>query len=230
MYFLTQKINSMATHDTIPSKDGEFDTFQGNLVATVTANKVAWAIPDPAIAELGTPQAAWAAQNKKNVTTSQRTAKNEARTAYEKVLRPFIQKWIYINSNMTAADIELCGLKPHDKHHGNIPAPTTVPLIDVTLAKGNVLEIIFRQGLDEEGSSRRGKPKGVSGCRLYFNIGSEPKTPSDCPRMGDSTRSPIKVPMPSGIGGQTVWFYACWVNARGDQGPFTKLDSFVMPY
>jgi hypothetical protein len=81
------------------------------LVTKVTANKLAWGIPDAEITKLTDKQTVWdaawlIAKYKLNSTSAQRKAKDLARGGYEKVLRPFIQKWIYRNELMDDAAVE----------------------------------------------------------------------------------------------------------------------------
>ncbi len=112
----------MATPDILPPSDSDFDTLQAILVAAVILNAAGWNIPATEITKLTDKQAIWAAawliaKDKQNSTSAQKKAKDLARAAYEKVLRPFIQKWIYRNEDMDAADVEACGLKPRDTTH-----------------------------------------------------------------------------------------------------------------
>ncbi len=225
----------MKKEDNLPRPDGAFDTFQEVMVGAVTTNLVAWEIPAPELAKLTEKQTIWAAKwliakDKKNCTSAQRQGKDTARKNYEAVLRPFIQKWIYLNEVMTDEDIEECGLTPHDKIRTKVPVPETIPLVEILNMPGNVAHVIFRQQLNEPGSSKRGKPEGVSKCEFYFIIDTEPKSPKDCTMFMQSGRSPIKIPMDAGAGGKKLWFYARWVNPAGEGGPWTTLDSFTIPY
>ena len=110
------------TTDVIPATDGDFDTLQGILVTAVTNNAVAWKIPPSEILKVTAKQAVWTpawakAKDKLNSTPAEKEAKTLARTEYEKVLRPFIQVWIYRNPDMDAAAVQNCGLKPRDTVH-----------------------------------------------------------------------------------------------------------------
>ena len=225
----------MGTIDLIPRPDNKFDTFQDVLVAAVSANAVAWGIPAGDVTALTTQQTLWAAawniaKDKQNSTTAQRKAKDLARVNYEAVLRPFIQKWIYRNALMDDAAVEQCGLKPRDKTRTPAPVPETIPMVEIMLVPGNMFHIVFRQQLDEPGSTRRGKPAGVAYCEFAFVIGDEPKSPNDCTKTFRASRSPIKMPAQAGAGGQKLWFYARWINTRGKEGPWTTLDSFTIPF
>ena len=105
--------------DILPPSDKKFDLLQEILVAAVIAKATDWNIPAGEIAKVTAKQGPWIstwaiAKNKQNSTTAQKQARDDARKNYEKVLRPFIQKWIYLNEQMDAAAVEKCGLKPRD--------------------------------------------------------------------------------------------------------------------
>jgi len=129
----------MANSDQIPGPDNEFDTLQGIIVTAVTANSATWAIPAPEITKLTDKQNPWAAtwliaKDKQNSTSAQKKAKDLARKNYTKVLRPFIQKWIYRNELVDDAAIEQCGLRPRDA----TATPTTKPDAPVVTIKRGV--------------------------------------------------------------------------------------------
>jgi len=129
----------MPNQDSIPRPDNEFDTLQGIIVAAVVAKRVAWAIPADEIAKITDKQSVWTdawkvAKDKQNSTTAQKKAKDLARVDYTKVLRPFIQKWIYRNEQMDAAAVEQCGLKPRD----TTPTPVNKPETPMATIKRGV--------------------------------------------------------------------------------------------
>lgn len=134
----------MAKRDVLPDGHQEFDTLQEIIVKAVTANAATWQIPVAEIAKLTAKQTIWnsswaIAKDKQNSTTAQKKNRDIARGEYEKVLRPFIQKWIYLNENMDGADVEKCGLKPRDTNRTPVALPDAVT---VKLTHGETREII----------------------------------------------------------------------------------------
>lgn len=126
----------MAKKDLLPGTDPEFDILQAILVAAVVANAAGWNIPLTEVTKLTDAQTPWTntwaiAKDKQNCTTAQRKAKDLARSNYKKVMRAFIQKWIYRNDSMDDTAIEECGLKPRDTSH----TPATKPGQPVAKAK-----------------------------------------------------------------------------------------------
>lgn len=134
----------MSGKDILPGKDAEFDILQQGLLHAITENATTWNIPSTEIMPLTSLQTAWAAawqiaRNKQNCSTAQRERKNEARKAYKKVLRPFIQRWIFRNANMDEAAILKCGLQPRQQRGAGSHKPL-VPL-QIKAERGEVGEI-----------------------------------------------------------------------------------------
>jgi hypothetical protein len=223
----------MNERDVIPRKDTLFDIFQDNLVVKCNANMVNWNIPQPELDKLNSPQVLWnttwnAAKNKNNRTAAQVAAKDLARHNYEEVLRDFIQAQLYRNDSVTANDLVECGLRPRDTVRTPVPVPESVPIINVTLAAGNIMAVRFFRLDDEDGAIRRGKPNGVTRVEFAYNVTVEPASPQACEFHTGATASPIKVNVPPTYRGQKIWFYARWVNTRDQAGPWTNLDFVVL--
>lgn len=226
----------MAHTDVIPATDKGFDDFQSNLITLCTTNQVAWGIVLTLLSALTPFQTAWAAaylacKNKRNATTAQRVAKNTAKKALIAKLRPFIQSQIQYNLTMTDSQKVLCGVTPRNPHHTPSPAPSSVPQIVALPMVGHVLKISFRQQPDAEGTSRRGKPDGVTKCKIVYMVAPDPQTPSpsQCGIVLYCGRSPRKISFDVGIMGQHFYCYACWVNATGEEGDWSELHSAIIP-
>ncbi|MGE0636051.1 MAG: hypothetical protein AB7P01_06405 [Bacteroidia bacterium] len=216
----------------IPKQDAAFDAFQLNLFDKVTLNAPVWNIPATALAVLGlvkTPwDAAWLiAKSKSNRTATQVSTKNVARRNYEQKLRPFIQSWIYRNDMMDDNAIVECGLKPRDKTRTPVAVPTSVPVITMEYASGNVLVVRYLSVDPETAALRKAKPKGVARIQLRYVIGTQPASPDACPNTVEGGRSPARINIDPALRGQRVWYYARWVNTRNQPGPWTDLASFV---
>lgn len=228
----------MNKSDYLPSQDAKFDIFQDDLIGTVSAHVVAWGITPTEIAALTAAQTPWeaawsVAKNKDNRTRAQITAKKLARKNYTGVLRPFIQTRIQRNPLLTADDIVLCGLKPRDTVRTRIPAPTGTPEITVMNGPGNTVTMYFKSPQGTDGSSQRGKPKGVAALLLVFLRSSGPMpmppvNPQQCPERVLVSRSPKRFTFEPEDIGQRVYFFACWVNAKGEQGPWTDVQTFLI--
>lgn len=219
--------------DYIPVKDAEFDAFQENLVNRVTANAPIWNILPTVLALLSPLQLAWSAawliaKIKVNRSPAVTAAKNQARALYEAALRNFIQTNLYRNPDMNDGDLELCGLRPHDKTRTPIPVPVSQPIVNLQRAPGNFFVVRFFRLDDETGAIRRGKPDKVAKIEFAFSLGTQPANPDATQERRIATKGPIRVEVPLMYNGQTVWFYARWKNVYDAPGPWTDLDSFVL--
>jgi len=223
----------MKRKDNIPAKDADFDAFQANFITQVTTNQAIWNIVAVALGLLLPLQALWAAawaiaRVKVNRSPGAVAAKNQARRAYKAALRLFIKSNIFGNPVMTPGDIELCGLKPYDRARTRIPVPLQLPIVTLQHGAGNVFVVRYFRLDDETGAQRRGKPDGVAKIEFAYNINLQPASPEDCAEHRTSSRSPIRVDVLPSMRGQSVWFYARWVNVHDEAGPWTNLAFFVL--
>lgn len=218
--------------DVFPKKDESFDIWQANFMTIIVANVVAWALGS--VTALQAAQTNWAAawavaRIKTTRNTGQVTAKKEAREAYEALLRPFIQQYIMVNPLITNQDRDAMQIKPRETERTPIPAPTTLPEVSTVPLVGNRVNIFFRQQPDAQGVSRRGKPDGVQFCELALSTGMMPQSPDQCSGRALASRTPFTAEFDAMQAGQRAYFYARWVNPKGEGGPWSERMEVVIP-
>lgn len=224
----------MANNDYIPAPDAKFDIFQTDFVSTVTDNATNWGITTDELTSLAGAQDPWnktwdVAKNKDNRTATQIKAKDEARKNYMAFLRPFIQTRIQLNPLLTAADKMLCGIKPRDTVRTRIPAPTATPQLTVVNGPGSGMTLYFNPPKGETGSSTRGKPRGVMGLIVAMQTdGTVPASPEACNVRLVLSRSPKRFSFPPEDVGKKMYYFGCWVNSKGEQGPWTLMQQFIV--
>lgn len=210
-------------HDIIPQGDYPFDNFQSNLIKQVTDNAVAWHIPQEEIDELLPLQQAWkdrwqVANQLKKRTQTDVADKNLARNKFKKALRPFLQARVRHNRYMSETEKSVCGIKPRDIIPTRIKAPEMTVDLQLSINKGRELLASFRLG-DGDGISRYGKPKGVARCEMVYTIGRQPANADDWDFIISASRSPHHFrDLHEKYAGQTIVFYARWVNPRNEPG------------
>ena len=216
----------------IPARYSAFRDWEVNFLSLSNANKVAWVIDNAYLTALNASQLIWAAAwlivSSGNCTSAQRTACRTAKKNYLALLRPFIQSFIMYNTNISDAQITELGLKRRGKG-SPVPAPTTVPIVEVLPVFIHKSKLFFRQQPDAEGVSRRGKPKGVKFIEIAHSINVEPNSPEDCPNKNLVSRSPQVITFHEAQAGQIVYYYARWISSRGEPGEYTNRQQFMIP-
>jgi len=222
--------------DIIKKKDTDFDIQQDSIMKALTTNAVAWGIPNATIALLTASQTTWnaawlAAKDKGMRTPSDVQAKKNARTDYVANLRPALQAYVQKNPLVTNADRVAMGVPPLNKTRKRSAVPTTVPQVDLKIGNGNIIHIFFKQGVDEQGVGRRGKPDGVSHAEVAINIGDPaPASADDCLTHLHKGRSPYQLQTTPADVGKRLYVFARWVNPRHEPGPWTTAPlTLVIP-
>ena len=219
----------MTNKDVFPKDNAGFDSFQDNMVKQATTNKVAWVIDVTQLGFLTPLQQKWVlyygqCKIKANATAAQRKARDLAKAAYMKQMRVFVKGQIQGNVNMTDDERVECGVKPHKT--GKTPAvkPKTTPSVTVETANGEVANIFCKQQPGNDGSSLRGKPDGVAKVKVVYIVSdTPPASPAACTNTVYSGKTKITIQFDVADAGKKFYGYACWVNSKDEQGPWSTL-------
>jgi hypothetical protein len=212
-----------------------YATFINQLYDAVFANMVAWGIDPLAVAAflaVLTPfNTAWnVSKNKSTSTSVNRQTTKSGRGVVNALARKFVQKWIYLNENMTDADIKACGLEPRDKVRSTIGKPDTEPDMYLKPMTSHNIKGFFRQPEEEPGVRKRGKPAGVKSVKVAIFVGKDvPAEPDDYGRFIDSTVVGVTIPFNSSLKGQPVTISGCWVNEKEQQGDWCEPVTITIP-
>jgi hypothetical protein len=216
----------------IPKPDAAFDTWQGNLMVGVAPKAPAWNIPLDAVAELQTLKARWttayaAFENPATRNHLIVTEKRNARNAYETEIRKFVKSYLAYNPAVTDNDREELGLTV--PKHSRTPAPvaTTYPDFDIDSGTIRRLTIHF---YDQGSKKSKAKPEGQHGAEIRWIISDVPVV--DVPELIHSsfdTHTPLTLEFAGHERGKTVYFCLCWENTRGEKGPWSEIQSAVIP-
>lgn len=171
-------------------------------------------------------------------TRSNISAKNSARLAAEKLVRPEAQRIRTdprIDSNLKV----LVGLNPERRRRQHVGVPESVPDLTIKLAKSDLIQIFVR----DSQSNRRGRPRGASGIELYEHVHAVPVSvriagsyqgaihldrngvPKDWRFVGIFTSTPFAIQPSSKTPGDVVSYVARWITRRGEPGAFGKPQS-----
>ncbi len=125
-----------------------------------------------------------------------------------------------INNDMRINDNQrqALGLTIRKTHPTPVPAPSVRPGVDLVGVSVRTVTVHIH---DSASSSKRGKPEGVLGAKVYTYVGPDyPSDPALWAYEGDVTRSTHEITFPDSVAaGAQVWICAAWYNRRGETGP-----------
>ena len=217
--------------DFIPSADDALDPYATNLITRLTSAPADYGETVPTLVELTTATGAWNTAYPANVAAQTAAAgataaKDTARENLETAIRNLNNR-VQARPAVTNAAKELAGLPVHATGGGTIPAPDTAPLLRIDTSHRFRHTVDFR---DAANPSRRGKPEGVYGVKLYLKIGGPPPTgPGECQFIALDTATPYMYEFAPADAGKTAWWIACWVNPRQEDGPCSETVGGTIP-
>ena len=224
----------MPHKDLIPGADPDYDKFMTAFYQAISAGLLKWKIPQTEVDPSTPLLISWknsygACQIKKSASSVDIDLKNADKAVLTAFTRPFIQKWVYLNSNMTDNDIQKCGLKPHSKDRKHAGKPDSIPAIALKNTPGFSITGTYRQSTGDAGTSGRGKPAGVGSFQIAMFIGAVPPAdPKNYTRTEIFTKTPYRIVFDPAQAGQTVWFIARWISTDHIPGDWSKPVSMTI--
>jgi hypothetical protein len=219
----------MAT-DYVPKSDDGLLNWAGNLLAYATAHADAMSIAAGTLTALQPLLTAYQTAFEKmadpnhGVLDTQR--KNEARDALTTALRAFVMGYITYNPSVTDDDRREMGAPIHDKTHSPAPVPTSRPIIDTAAVDNRQVAVDLR----ELAGDKRGKPAGVHGAEILYELRDDPPaTAEDLRHSSFATKTRMVYTFTEAERGKKVYFAARWENTRGEKGPWSDVVSAIIP-
>jgi hypothetical protein len=219
--------------DYIPNNDALFDVWFKFLVQYIqqkTSGKTpAWAhIPPAAVTLLQGAYDAWLAAYQAFIgphTTVDTEAKNDAKQAAKKVIRPFVNQYLRFPP-VTNEDRTAMGIPNHDGTRTPIGIPPTVPVFTIVIKGIRQVVILFH----DEGTTRRAIPYGMNGAVVFWKVSDAPITdPKLLDHTALATKSPYTLHFDEADRGKTVTIALQWQNEGGDRGDFSELAGAIIP-
>ena len=137
-----------------------------------------------------------------------------------------IRRRHFFTPPLTDADIVSLGLRPRDT--------IRTPHIDVTetvefeLNLRKIREILVNFWV--KGQSNRAKPAGYDGAVLVWDVlDTPPERPEDLNRHTMASRTPHTLEFDETERGKTVYIALTWQNERGNIGPWSEIQSAIIP-
>jgi hypothetical protein len=215
--------------DFIPRPDADFNAFLMNLIDYVLSNRSEWGHITLAEAhKLAEDATEWQEVYQKTLRPHipQLTAeKNRVRTKVERALRAFINRYLRWPP-VSDFDRDKMGIRNWDTIRTPSPVPTTVPEIESDSSVIRELSLRLR----DFGAANWGKPDHVHGMELAWGImDSRPGEISLLPHLETETANPIVLTFEEEERGLRVFFAARWINSTAKGGPWSDIESAVVP-
>ena len=220
---------SKAYWDYIPKKDAELVAWSDNFYGKIASAAPAWNIPAEEVNALYAAKNAFATLHtqadsplKNSVIVAK---KNAARAVLETKIRELVGFRLK-NPIITDADRVALGLHVRDTKPTNIPAPKSRPELDIDVVDFRRLKVIFH----DLGSESKAKPYGVIGAVLLYAVLDTP--PADVNALTRSvlaTRTPYTLEFTEEERGKTLYVAICWQNEKGERGPWSEIESAIVP-
>jgi len=219
--------------DFIPANDAAFNTWFLNLVNYVT-QKTSGAppdwdhIPQRFVTELSAAYEDWYHFYDPTLqphTPADVTAKNDSRRRAERVIRPFVRRFLHFEPVTNADRVNIA-----------------IPLHDMIRTDHKVVEeevefVLIIRGIRVVhvdfwilGSGHKAKPEGYDGAVVVWDVLDEPPAdPDHLNRHTMASHTPFTLEFPEEERGKTVYVALCWQNERGITGRWSDIKSTVIP-
>jgi hypothetical protein len=153
--------------------------------------------------------------------------KDDARKPFEKAVRRFIQQYLTHNPAVTNGDREDLGLPIYKE--GRTPSQVATTYPDFDIDSGTIRRLII-QFYDQGQKKSKAKPPGQHGVEIRWVISDTPVVDiADLIHSAFDTRSPFTLEFEGHERGKTVYFCLCWENTRGEKGPWSEIQSAIIP-
>jgi hypothetical protein len=216
--------------DYIPAKDTDFLEWVENFSALCTANQGTWNLPPAEVTDLSTTATEYVGIYETaigpNASKADILLKNEKKAALKELIRDFKRRNIDPNKAVTDPDRERLRLPIHDTKPTPVPPPSTAPEFEFTYPGARRVEAHFK----DFGSQSKAKPKGVAGAVICWEIRDTPPANQDQLLHSAFTgRTPYRFEFKEEERGKTVYIALFWQNGKGDKGPWSEIQSAIIP-
>ena len=215
--------------DWIPTGADNFYNKQRAYLDRVVANKVAWGIPDAAIAPLLALQAEyeplyWKVQDKKARTGGDVVAHKDCRKRYSVAWRAFHKERVAGNRSIPKSELAILVGKERDTEPTPRGKIATFPIIGLKAMGGAEIEVRAQVTTDQTRFSMHPLADEVE-CKYIFVPAGEipPEDPDTCPKTQGSKKARFIISCGVKNAGQSFYGFFRWANKSNPQnsGPWT---------
>ncbi|MDR0687022.1 MAG: hypothetical protein LBF79_06170 [Dysgonamonadaceae bacterium] len=227
----------MAGKDYMPSTVEGFRSWSDNFMTKLTAIGAEDYMPPPTYHELNRLQADYTKKYDLSEVPETRTpvtvrARTNAQDLFKKALRSAIKSFLTYNPKVTDELKVALGLPIHKTDRSSIDVPRTHVILNVKALDYLRLVLQFHdQELTSLGDRKKWKrPYGYNGAYVVYAIlPSPPESIAELNLNILATRTPHIMEFEEGSSGKRVYFAICWQNEKGQNGPFSPIQSAIIP-
>jgi hypothetical protein len=222
----------MRRDDYIPRKNVDFITWVTNFLKYLYSSISRFNFPPDEYQKLvmrrdDLVQKFEAAENPSTRTPLAIQARNSARKTLEKMLRSVVKEFLTFNRAVTDEDRIGLGLRIYKSTRTPSSVADESPDIDVDTSTPGRVGIHF---FEKSSRHKKAKPAGQAAVEVAWIISDTLPTRWDQLLHSDiNTNSPYILSFENDRRGKTVYFALRWVNTRGEKGPWTKIESAIIP-
>jgi hypothetical protein len=215
----------------IPTDLASFDAYLYNWKTLLTASPTTFGLTAPDAVAITAQYTAFHAAYQIALAPETRTAPAVAEQSYRKALALILLRQQYniikANPSVTIENKTAIGVRVNDPVPSPIPAPVTAPVI--VARNSGPLQMLVELSDFATPTTRR-KPDGAVGAIVVKKVGVTPETNPDlCQWEGMYSRSPFYISgFAPGDVGKYVTFFSRWVNAKGEEGPWSAAFSQII--
>jgi hypothetical protein len=210
--------------DYLPASDTEFTSWMKRFITVATANQATLGLTAGQLAAVQAQATVWE-QALATHFTAKAQAKASTQAKYRErgtltgLVRPLVTM-IQALPDVKDSQRHTLGMTVSSTARAAVAVPTSRPLavvIDTSTRLRHTITFV-----DDAGTVRRAKPRGVIGCEIWIKIGETSPTTGELRYLATATRSPYVAEFDGADGGQTAFYMLRWVNTRGERGPWSQ--------
>ena len=151
--------------------------------------------------------------------------KNRVRLEAERLMREFVRQFLR-GRPVTDLDRDMMGINNWDNIRTPEPVPSTVPEIEANTSVLRRLSLRVR----DHGSTSWAKPAHAHSMEIAWGImEARPGHVGDLPHRVTATSNPVVIDFEEEDRGKRVYFAARWLNNTAQPGPWSDIESAIVP-
>jgi hypothetical protein len=229
LFYSLNNFYFMHTHGYIPAADSALVDWAANFVTKLTAHAQDWNVTEAELTALNEAKTLFAnlhqlvdSPAKSKILVDQ---KNEARKQLVTLIRDLVGfklKNPIITNNQR---LEL-GLPVHDNTRTPVPTPTTHVVFTLKVQSIREVRIDFK----DEHSDSKAKPYGYDGAVVFHEVMEQkPNDPNTLTHSVLATKTPFTLEFNEEQRGKKVFVAIKWQNEKGQMGPWSEVQSIIVP-